>query len=56
MSISMNLNNVMAYDIVITNVYIWQVFQKHCVSFALDALGEPSFWFLEEVSFYALAY
>lgn len=44
MSIKTNLNNVMVYDIVTTSMYIWKDFQKHWVRFALDALGESSFW------------
>ena len=43
MSIYVNTNNAMAYDIV-TSVYISQGFQKRWVHLALDALGEPSFW------------
>lgn len=38
----MNLNNAMAYHVVTTSVYIRQDFKKDWVSFALDALGEPS--------------
>lgn len=43
MPIYANLNNVMAYDTV-TSLHIRHDFQKRRVSFALDALGEPSFW------------
>lgn len=43
MSIYINLNNVIAYGTV-TRLHIRQDFQKRWVSFALDDLGEPSFW------------